>query len=296
MNLLTFLKYTFYNLASIPSHLYISLQRGIHSTFYFSPSESEWKPRDLNAIPQFILDLHHPWIESNLADLQSRPNVASYLCQVDRAWNINNAIPHNLYENLTIHNYATKWRESNNKKIPGWTEALHLLREIQWCHPALHEASSLQVYIQVHNPDNPPPKELIERFTDLFLQLGQKPEAYPLQSLSWEVPCAQTVAFAEAFAGIKHNNILYRNRNLGVKHLRIGEWSEYMISLFPNLESLTYGHGCDWKRVQGSRSTPYRLFLDEVAAAKAPKIKRLSFTLDPDPWSPGLLEGMFESN
>lgn len=267
MNLPSILRSILYNLANIPSHLYTSVHHGIRSTLY-----AEWTA-NLDTIPQFILDLRHPWIKANLAELKHRPNVAAYLCQVDGVMHIDNEIPDNLFDHLIINNYATEWKG----KLPGWGEALDRLREIQWCKPAVDEALSLEVKIHVHNPDSTPPKELIERFASL---LGYP---YPFWTLVWDMPCEQTVAFAEEFVtrGIKHGKL---------RELTIGPWSEYMVGMFPGLEALTFVDFCGWKAVKG-RPAPYRLVINE--AAKIPGIRSLSFSPEPDAWSPGLLEGWF---
>jgi len=229
-------------------------------------------------IPQFILDARHPWIEANRPALESRPDVAHYLCQVDAAFNIDNEIPHDLFHRLEINNN----RAGTNRL--EWSDALRRLREIQTCGAALEGVKKLELDIYVYDGREPhdPSSELLGAFLDVLASMVN------VKTIVWDMPCEQTQVFGEAF-------ITRELRLPSVETLILGPFSEYMVALCPNLNSLAYSleaWHCDWQWRRG-KPCPKKLLIK--AAAGNTEISSFSLSMGQDYWLPSLLEGEFPS-
>ena len=174
------------------------------------------------------------------------PNASIYLCQVDSVLSIDDPILDDLFRRLEIDN--------NRVGISryGWRNALDRLLEMQNCPAALERAETLHVDIFIHRNREPlnPPSELLGLFA---LVLDSMPN---LGTIIWDMPCEQTPLFGEALAA--------RNSKLpSIRSLSVGPFSEYLVPLCPNVDTLTYSPKewhCDWK-VKSGRPPPRELLV-----------------------------------
>lgn len=236
-----------------------------------------WLPFGLDGssnIPQFILDVQHPWVEANREQLEMTPNIAAHLCQVDPAFNINNDIPHDLFQRLEIDNHRVGIRRY------GWRNALDRLRELRDCPGALEGVETLDVDIFIHKGREPlnPPSALLDLLVDILASMPN------LRAIRWDMSCEQTPLFREVFTT--------RNVKLpSVQNLTAGPYSEYLVPLCPNLEALAYSpnaYYCDWN-VRHGRPCPRELLIK--ASARNKHLTSFTMSVRPDVWSRSDLEG-----
>ncbi|GAB1319319.1 hypothetical protein MFIFM68171_09529 [Madurella fahalii] len=240
-----------------------------------------WLPFGLGRrsnIPQFILDARHPWIEANRQELERTPDVAAYLCQVDPAFYIDNAIPPNLFQRLEINN--------NRAGIDryGWGNALERLREIQSCPPALEGVETLDVDIFVHEGQEPenPSLDFVNLLADVLTSMPN------LRAIVWDMPCKQTPLFGEAFTS---RDLKLRS----VRNLTAGPFSEYLVPLCPNLETVTYSPKawhCDW-HVRRERPCPRELLIKATTGNK--DLTSFSMSVGSGIWSLDFLKEMLSA-
>lgn len=236
-------------------------------------------------IPQFILDAQHPWIEENRARLERLPDAAAQLCALDSplrpdpaiSGNSSSTYPEDLFRRLEIDN-----SRSGVSRF-GWANAVARLEEMHRCPAALLDVAELRVDIYVHH-DSPfdasqerfnPPAALPGLFSDAL-------QAMPnLRNLSWRVVSPQTQQLGRVFA--ERNLTL-----LGVRDLRLGKFSEYMVGVCPGVESLSALDTMPWRH---DTPDPHLLLVHAAAAAK--NITHFGMRNGFNGWDIKLLEGRY---
>jgi len=246
-----------------------------------------------STVPQFIVDVKHPWVLENQHKLERLPNAEEFLCsdfserkestEVEAQTAEELKIPLDLFDYLEIDNNRAVTR------LPAWSNALERLGEMKKCPRALKQVKVLQVDIYVHphysnlnHPEPPKPsKELLALFGDVLESMTN------LETLKWTIRKEYTHLFEEAFK--------LRNLTLPfVKHLEPGPSSDYLVGMCPNLEILKNGGGTSWYDgyMPDNRNWGLRLI---QAAASTPKLKLFSMVCGNDGWTTSLVSGMFSS-
>ncbi|KAJ7213404.1 hypothetical protein GGX14DRAFT_392912 [Mycena pura] len=256
-----------------------------HLQLPFQSTLSSWfgRPISPSRIPTFILDTQHPWVEQHRYQLERTPNVRELLCNPESiqvsAPGFPHPIPNDIFSSLHVDN--------NRAGIsrPGWTNALHRLREIQ-VDIYRHGGSE---WDDTWEPATPP-AELPGLFADVLSQMPK------LKKLDWVRPSDSgehnyqvgTTAspFVKAFAE--------RNLTLpAVEHLILGPGCESFVGMCPNLTTLETGDGLAWPHwFRWSNETDPYMVLVRAAAG----VENISaFTMATQSLRPELLEVVLES-
>jgi hypothetical protein len=242
-----------------------------------------------STIPQFILNARHPWIPANQRRLERLPNAEAFLCsERNKESNESEAIetdleiPSDLFHNLEIDN------SRGDIHRPGWPNALERLGEMKRCPRALNEVRSLEVEIYVYEgkyspiamkllEPSQPPEQLLTLFGDVLSSMPH------LETLKWGIRKEDTHLFEKAF--------LSRNLTLpSVKHLEPGPFSQYLVGMCPNLETLENGGGTAWWHGYMPDGRDWHSLLIQAAEA-SPKLRRFAMVGGHDGWATSLASG-----
>ena len=237
-------------------------------------------------IPQFILDLDHPWITENGTQLGRYVNASSALCFTNSTLPAKIKPPPDLFHSLRIQNLGYRTDRL------GWTNANDRLREMLACPSALQNVKDLQIEVYVHDSEYSdyveptlPPITLPALFADALAQMPN------LESIEWGMP-------AEAAAAFERDFVL---RNLSfpkVKSLNPSRHYDFLVRMCPTLEELRIGrdHHRSWTTDWAQKQIDPELMLIQSAATVASSLK----TLEMRPsrytqWTVQLLEGTCSS-
>lgn len=238
-------------------------------------------------IPQFILDTNHPWLEENKAWLSNYPDVEKAICSKESFLWRDGAHGHTLPEDL-----FSKLNIDNNKagiSRKGWKNAAERLQELKACPAALEDAKELHVDIYVHDSQHSdilmgestmPPSSVPRLFTDVLAHMLQ------LTKLKFGVSGRATPAFHEAFAAA---NVTLPS----LRYLVPGAYSEWLIRMCPNLETVQAGDYFDhwsWNTYDAKLKQKYEALPALVEATKGLPIKELKLRNGLDGWTLDLLE------
>jgi hypothetical protein len=233
----------------------------------------------MTKLPLFIHDFRHPWIEQNIQWLERRPDPMNDLCAPDSALRNGDvegyAIPSDLFARLEIDNN----RYGINRA--GWPNMQDRLKEIIACPVALQQVTYL--YIDVYVPDGgwmDPGQKAIELMGRALSAMKS------LRHLHWGIPSEANKYFSEGFA--------QQDLQLpSVKHLVVGAYAQYMVSVCPYLEKLEGGgYEHHWSWVNGPLdwdNNPANLLLHE--ASHAANITSFSFYNRLHHWDNQLVRG-----
>ena len=195
-------------------------------------------------------------------------------------------IPPDVFDNLEIDNN----REGISR--PGWPNALERLGEMKRCPRALNQVKTLDVTIFVHSgkycdwylkslEPSQPPEQLLTLFGDVLESMTN------LTTLNWGIDKEDAHYFEAAF----------KSRNLtlpSIKTLVPGPWSEYLVSMCPNLERLENGGSFNWYHAHMPDNRDWKLLFIQ-AAVSAPKLKRFAMVGGSEGWTPSYVSGMCHS-
>lgn len=219
-------------------------------------------------IPQVILDIDHPWLETNKTWLNRYPNVATALCSKDSdLWTKPNspdrALPSDLFSTINIDN--NKYGVSRF----GWKNAADRLEELKRCPAVLQDVETLHIYIYVHDSaydtmteSTLPPTELPHLFAEVVSSMPN------LKTLHWGISPESSHLFEAAFA---EADVQLPT----VKHLVPARYSEWLVPRCPNLESIQAGGFFDHGSWSGINQREYDGLTALIEAAKGVPIKKL---------------------
>lgn len=186
-----------------------------------------------SAVPQFILDTRHPWLQMNMGYLETLEDPKSTLCDLNSSLR-----PTNQSEDLAYPTNLFKYLEIDNCRAgalrPGWENAIERIGEISSCPAALHDVEEFKVDICVHPASledfmnhvrNDPPPDLPNAFVKVLSSMPR------LRKLWWNTGENGNGAFEKAFTDA--------NLTLpSVRHLVPAMLTEFMVRMCPEIEHL----------------------------------------------------------
>ena len=262
-------------LLALGSHAFLT---GLYGRF--QPQAPIWLRLPARSkLPLFVHDFNHPWIKQNTTWLEQRPDPTSDLCVAGSALGNRkiegHAVPTDLFHNLEIVNQRTGTDRA------GWINLRDRLNEISKCPAALQQVTYLHidVYVGKEGLMNPG-EEIIQLLADVLSKMPN------LKKLHWGFPSDANTYLDKVFA--------QRGLRLpSITHLIVGAYSQYMVSICPNLEKLeggSYSHHWSWNDVPYDREdSPAMVLLQE--ASRAPTIVSLSFTKTREEWNTQIVRG-----
>ncbi|KAJ9150697.1 hypothetical protein NKR23_g3382 [Pleurostoma richardsiae] len=182
--------------------------------------------------------MRHPWVTQNLKLLDDSPDPAGLLCDLSSplrtGGNDDQRYPVELFRKLRIDNNEL------TEQRAGWKNAAARLLEIKACPAALEDVQGLHVDVFVHESGEfaeslVPGDDLPALFADVLSAMPN------LSMLYWNIPVKATKNFEKSF--VQSKLVLP-----SVRHLTLGPYSDFLVVMSPNLDSLNAGTPLSWNR------------------------------------------------
>ena len=252
------------------------------STLGYIPILNKFSIRP-SQIPQFILDIRHPWIDRNKETLE-KLNAKDALCNANSPLrSALDPVPEDLFKNLRIEN----GRASGPDAIV-WQYVGLRLEEILECQLALESCEYLRVDIHElhsrHLSDPPvehilPPKSLPGLFVDTLKNMPK------LQTLTWIQPLRNAAVAKALESGFSERRLVLP----GVRRLSVHPNTHFLLTLTPNVEFIGLRGGSRWNPLHPEERNLWEAFRTSVKDMKS----LTALTLEAE-WTAKLLETVWE--
>lgn len=236
-------------------------------------------------LPIFVYDLKHDWVENpaNLAWLERQWDTNRDLCFESNAGGKelhSRSIPSDLFERLDIDNNRYALPLANQVDRRAWVNFRNRLQEIKECPKALQQVTFLHMDIYPKENDFADlSEEVIELFADVLSSMPN------LQHIRWGLPSAANAAIEKVFT---RREVQLMN----VTNLTAGSMGHFMISVCPNIETLSggsYSHHWSWTDRSNWESNSSMALIRATSGAK--KLTHFHIHRDRRYWSPEVVRG-----